>query len=172
MLTVYNLNDRFKIINYDLFFIKLVYQIMLVISFKQNKNLIRKRWWRPNSVIAIQIQSYLDGETDIAMLSENVFVILDETKASDGVKEVCKAVRRYVDDIFSHHPDFSCYRMDDGHMLVIVGHVIAFSKEKITEEDFENSKVRFMNALALRGDLFEVCERAQVLAIVDTNENN
>lgn len=63
MLTVYNLNDRFKIINYDLFFIKLVYQIMLVISFKQNKNLIRKRWWRPNSVIAIQIQSYLDGET-------------------------------------------------------------------------------------------------------------
>ena len=117
-------------------------------------------------------ESYLDGETDIAMLSENVFVILDETKASDGVEEVCKAVRRYVDDIFSHHPDFSCYRMDDGHMLVIVGHVIAFSKEKITEEDFENSQVRFMNALALRGDLFEVCERAQILVIVDTNENN
>jgi hypothetical protein len=29
-----------------------------------------------------------------------------------------------------------------------------------------------MNALALRNDLFEVCEKAQILAIVDANENN
>jgi hypothetical protein len=117
-------------------------------------------------------KSYLDGKTDIAMLSENVFVILDETKASDGVEEVCEAVRRYIDDIFSYHPDFSCYRMADGHMLIGVGHVVAFGKEEITEEDFGNPQVRMMNALALRNDLFEVCEKAQILAIVDANENN
>ena len=44
-------------------------------------------------------KSYLDGKTDIAMLSENVFVILDETKASDGVEEVEEVVPEETGEI-------------------------------------------------------------------------
>lgn len=115
---------------------------------------------------------YLDGKSDFAMLSDNVFVILENSKARDGVEAVREEVNELIYEVLSNHPDFSSYLMDDSYLLVVVGGVYVFGREKTSKEEYEDRNIKFARSMLLRNELLEACKNKEILAIADASGNN
>ena len=116
---------------------------------------------------------YLDGNCEFAMLSDNVFVVLKETKVADGLNKVRKEVNRFIDKVLSNHPDFNTYLLDDGYTLVTVYGVYAFERDRVGMDDYDNPVASLKRSLMIRNELLEACENRKIIAIAaKSNDNN
>lgn len=113
-----------------------------------------------------RVLSYIDGGVNFVMLSENVFMFVD-SNVSDA-ESVIKEVEDKAEEIFYDHPDFTTYYMQDKRMLLVMGEAGAFGKDEISEEEYE--KKRFISGMRLRDEVFDACERAEIIAIIEVLE--
>ena len=110
---------------------------------------------------------YLNGWGDFVMIGENVFLTLDNVDVSKDIEGVCQQAKAQMQSLLNQHPDFSTFFMLDNHVLILVGNAIAFGREEISKEEYENPTIRFAHSLDLRGELLEACEKGEILALVD-----
>ena len=116
-------------------------------------------------------EKYLNGWGDFAMISDNVFVVLKKNDVAQGKDKACCEVNEKMEKVFSNHPDFTTFHMDDGHMLLLLEELVGvFSKEEIRAEDYDDSNKRLGLALSLRSEAFEACEKKKIIALVDIGQ--
>ena len=115
---------------------------------------------------AERTERYLNGWGNFVMLTENACIPLNEGELSEDLVKTCNTVKKKMRSVFTKHPDFSTFHMKDGHMLVLLEEeALIFDPEEMSDEEYEEKK--FGRAMMLREELFEACEREEVLAIVD-----
>ena len=116
-------------------------------------------------------EKYLNGWGDFAMISDNVFIVLKKNDVAQGKDKACCEAKKKMKQVFSSHPDFTTFHMNDGHMLLLLRDLVGvFSKEEIKEEDYNDSNKHFGLALSLRSEAFEACEKNRVIALVDIEQ--
>lgn len=114
---------------------------------------------------------YLNGWGDFAMISNNVFIVLKKNDVAQGTDNACCEAKEKMEQVFCQHPDFTTFHMDDGHVLLLLGGLVgAFSKEEIADEDYNDSDKHFKLALSLRSEIFEACEKEEIIALVDIEQ--
>lgn len=114
---------------------------------------------------------YLNNWGDFAMIFDNVFVVLKKNDVAQGIAKACSEANKKMKQVFNQHPDFTTFHMDDGHMLLLLGDLVGvFSKEEITEEDYNDSDKHLGLALSLRSEAFEACENKEIIALVDIEQ--
>jgi len=114
---------------------------------------------------------YLNNWGDFAMIFDNVFVVLKKNDVAQGIAKACSEASKKMKQVFNQHPDFTTFHMDDGHMLLLLGDLVGvFSKEEITEEDYNDSDKHLGLALSLRSEAFEACEKKEIIALVDIEQ--
>ena len=115
---------------------------------------------------AERIERYLNGWGNFAMIAENACIPLNAGELSEDLVKTCNTVKKKMRNVFTKHPDFLTFHMKDGHMLVLLEEkALIFDPEEMSEEEYEEKK--FIKGMMLREDLFEACEKEEVLAIVD-----
>ena len=110
---------------------------------------------------------YLNGWGDFAMIGENVFLTLENVDVSKDIESVCQQAKAQMQSLLNQHPDFSTFFRLDNHVLIRMGDAIAFGREEISKDEFENPTIQLEYSLDLRGDLLEACEKGEILALVD-----
>ncbi|MBR5273566.1 MAG: hypothetical protein IKU25_09305 [Clostridia bacterium] len=114
---------------------------------------------------------YLNGWGDFAMISNNVFIVLKKNDVAQGTDNACCEAKEKMEQVFCQHPDFTTFHMDDGHVLLLLGGIVGvFSKEEIADEDYNDSDKHFKLALSLRSEIFEACEKEEIIALVDIEQ--
>jgi len=114
---------------------------------------------------------YLNNWGDFAMIFDNVFVVLKKNDVAQGIAKACSEANKKMKQVFNQHPDFTTFHMDDGHMLLLLEDLVGvFSKEEITEEDYNDSDKHLGLALSLRSEAFEACEKKEIIALVDIEQ--
>jgi len=114
---------------------------------------------------------YLNNWGDFAMIFDNVFVVLKKNDVAQGIAKACSEASKKMKQVFNQHPDFTTFHMDDGHMLLLLEDLVGvFSKEEITEEDYNDSDKHLGLALSLRSEAFEACEKKEIIALVDIEQ--
>ena len=114
---------------------------------------------------------YLDGECNYVMLSENVFLLLEEGVLPKGDEAVEEYVDKAINKVLRGHPDFETAVLEDNNLLAVMGNVAAFSNEAMGEEDSNKGVSKLAMGMILREELLEACKKGEIMAIVDVKKD-
>lgn len=87
-------------------------------------------------------------------------------------RTVEKLARRYMNAVFSCHPDFEVINYDDHGAVVTMQEGRLWHFLKPDEVIIENGEASFGTAISAREELMECCEKKEILGIITGWENN